>query len=214
LKKSLKVLSKFSKQEISLYGRIGLSFFLVIGFFITLVYNAFAPKSEIIITYKNYNLKNLSLPLVDANSIQEANIRKVEEEKRLEAIRIQLEARQSGINRIKTYLTKQKSPVANTEISELIYDLSKANGADYRIIIAIMGVESGFCNASFNHNCFGYLNGAKYPDYNAAFRDLVPKVSRQYAAKYGTDFVSLAKAYGIVNWQAGAEKLERYFNQI
>lgn len=180
----------------------------------TLVYNAFAPSSQVITLYRNYNQKDLVLPLVDPISIQEANTRKIEDEKRLEAIRIQLEARQLGINRIKNYLTKQKSPVANTEISELIYDLSKANGADYRILIAIMGVESGFCNASFNYNCFGYLNGAKYSDYSAAFRDLVPKVSRQYAARYGTDFVSLAKAYGIINWEYGAEKLARYYNQI
>ncbi|MBD3280843.1 hypothetical protein GF389_04965 [Candidatus Dojkabacteria bacterium] len=158
--------------------------------------------------------KEISRPTFTVQSIVVAEEKKEAEQARLEAIRKAQEERAKHTDRINAFLNKQNSPVANTKITDILYDQYKSKGTDYKILLAIMGVESGFCNASFHYNCFGYLNGAKYSSYENAFNDLVPKISSQYADKYGTDFVSLAKAYGIVNWKAGAANLEGYYNSI
>lgn len=118
------------------------------------------------------------------------------------------------VNRTLNYLRRVKSPVANEEIATIIVDLSDRNNADYRVLLAIMTIESGSCRQSFSHNCFGYLNGVKYPSYEVAFRDLVPKVSRQYAAKYGWDFVSLSKAYGQHNWEHHSKNMLKVASSI
>ena len=134
-----------------------------------------------------------------------------EEQAAIEARRKSLEDK---INRTMAYLKRVGSPVANLEIATLIVDLSEANKADYRVLLAIMTIESGACRQSFSHNCFGYLNGAKYPSFQAAFQDLVPKVSRQYAAKYGWDFTALSKAYGQHNWQLHSKNMLKVANSI
>lgn len=114
--------------------------------------------------------------------------------------------RNDKIERLLNFLKKQKSPVATREYSALIIDLSESKGADFRIIVAIMGVESGFCRVPLKkngntYNCFGYLNGVKYSSFEDAFTNLIPKIAVQYANKYGWDFASLAKAYGQHSWE-------------
>lgn len=119
--------------------------------------------------------------------------------------------RENKIERLLNFLKKQRSPVATREYAAQIIDLTEANGADFRILVVIMGVESGFCRVPIKkngntYNCFGYLNGVKYASFEDAFNHLIPKISVQYANKYGWDFVSLAKAYGQHSW----EKTSKY----
>jgi len=207
----------FFKKHPDLSWRISTSLITFLALIVIVVFMGIDKTS------KNYNsayittysLKNnILIPPVKVETIEEANIRqtvevqkKIEEEKRLKE-------REDKINRTIAFLKKEHSPVANYEIASIIVDEAAANNADFRVIIAIMGVESGFCKASFYHNCFGYLNGAKYSSYTTAFQDLVPKISRQYAAKYGWDFVSLAKAYGQHNYTYHAANMRAWAGQI
>lgn len=139
----------------------------------------------------------------NSEAITEAMLLKpqLEEQERKEEIR----AKQ--IASLVVYLKKQKSPVATEGYAAQIIDLSQANGADYRVIVAIMGAESGFCKAPYkisganSHNCFGYLNGVTYGSFTEAFNALIPKISKQYAVRYGWDFEALAKAYGQHGWE-------------
>lgn len=156
----------------------------------------------------------INLPKISTKAIAKAEERKVAEEKRLAEIKRLMEIRQQNINRINNFLIRKNSPVANTNIPAIIYDQATAHGADYKVLLAIMGVESGFCQASFHYNCFGFLNGVKYSSYEAAFTDIVPKVSVNYVNKFGTNFVALAQYYGMINWQAGAANLSTFYHQV
>lgn len=158
--------------------------------------------------------KELKPPSHNVSEIDKAQQRQEIEIKRQEKIRKEYEEKQKHITAINDFLVRQKSPVANTEIAEILYKQYKNEGTDYKVLLAITGVESGFCIADYHYNCFGYINGRKYDSFAHAFEDLVPKVSKYYADVYGTDFIALAKAYGMINWQAGSEKLDKYYNQF
>lgn len=113
------------------------------------------------------------------------------------------------------YLRAQGSPVATYDYAKEIINISEQANTDYKAIVAIMGVESGFCAAPFmTYNCFGYLNGVQYSSFSDAFRDIIPKVARDYTNVYGTDFKALAEAYGIVNYEFHSDKMERYYNDL
>ncbi len=156
----------------------------------------------------------ITLPQANVENIAKAKRKLAEEQRRQEEIEKKLAIRQREIDKINRFLKKQGSPLVGTEIPALLYDLAQENNSDYKILLAISGVESGFCSADFSYNCFGYMNKRKYTSWEEAFRDLVPKISRQYVNRYNTDFVSLAKAYGVVNWEYGAQKLQRYYSEL
>ena len=124
------------------------------------------------------------------------------------------------IDRLYKFLVNQHSRIATKKYARLIFELSEANDADYRVIVAIMGVESGFCNAPYmlngnnSFNCFGYINRVQYDSFEDAFNALIPKIASQYANKYGWNFEALAKAYGQSNWQSAANKMRRYANSL
>jgi len=208
----------FAKQNPAIFTRIVLVFLTFFGLLSYLSINALALSDQNDSMDYNAGLSQktsyIQVPTLNVEDITIAQQRKDKEEKRQAEIQKQLKIRQGHIDRINKFLSKKRSPVANTKIAEIIYDKSKAAGADYRGVLAILGVESGFCAADFHYNCFGYLNGVHYENYEQAFSKLVPRVSREYAAKYGTNFVALAKAYGMINWQAGAANLSMYFKQV
>lgn len=172
-------------------------------------------KSEILIHYDfNSPVSDLYIPVPDREVYavaEEALAQYNQEQAAIEARRKMLEDK---VNKTIAHLQRVKSPVANEEIATIIVDLAEQNGADYRVLLAIMAIESGSCRQSFAHNCFGYLNGVRYPSYEVAFRDLVPKISRQYAARYGWDFTSLAKAYGQHNWELHSKNMLRVASSI
>lgn len=88
----------------------------------------------------------------------------------------------SKINNLHSYLIKQNPSVFTREITTIIVTESDRMGADYRVVSAIMGKESGFCRANYKtYNCFGYLNGVQYGSYEEAFKNLVPKVAAKVA---------------------------------
>lgn len=131
-----------------------------------------------------------------------------------------LKIREDKLSRILSLLSRNKSPVATREYAVQILNLAEQNDSDHRVIIAIMGVESGFCKApvrksgASTYNCFGYLNGVTYPSFTVAFDNLIPKIARQYANKYGWDFVSLAKAYGQIGWEKTSSDMLYFANQL
>lgn len=161
-----------------------------------------------------YN-KNVLVPLVSEAEVIVANERKtvLVEQERLTKIR------QDKIDGLVRFLKKWGSPVATNDYAAQIIDLSEKNGADYKVVVAIMGVESGFCRVPVKkngttYNCFGYLNGVKYASFTAAFNDLVPKVSKQYAARYGWNFEALAKAYGQKGWEKTSRDMSMFAHGI
>lgn len=130
------------------------------------------------------------------------------------------EIRAEQIAGLVVYLKKQKSPVATDAYAAQIIDLSQDNGADYRVVVAIMGVESGFCRAPFkiaganSHNCFGYLNKVTYDSFTSAFNSLIPKISKQYAVRYGWNFEALAQAYGQHGWEKTSADMYRIASSL
>lgn len=214
MRRDLKRIYKFARLNPILSFRVSVIF---LATFILLIFTSihiFASSED-----SNYQIKirsndSISLPEFDNDSIQVAEVRKEKEEARLAEIQKQVAIRQEHIDRINRFLVSKRSPVANTKIAGILYDSAEEYGTDYKILLAISGVESGFCAQSFHYNCFGYLNGVKYSSFEQAFSDIAPKVARDYASRYGTDFASLAKAYGMINWKKGASNLSLYYNQI
>ncbi len=211
-------ITKNSLHRLLFWGRYVTIFTIVVFALVASLFVNYAKatqKSEILIHYDfNSPVSDLYIPEPDREVYtvaEEALAEYNQEQAAIEARRKMLEEK---INRTLAYLQRVKSPVANEEIATIIVDLSEQNGADYRVLLAIMTIESGSCRQSFAHNCFGYLNGVKYPSYEVAFQDLVPKVSRQYAARYGWDFTSLSKAYGQHNWELHSQNMLRVANSI
>jgi hypothetical protein len=134
----------------------------------------------------------------------------LDEQERLQKIR------EGKIQRILALLSKNRSPIASRGYAEQILDLTEKNNSDYRVLIALMGVESGFCRAPYlkngvnTYNCFGYLNGVVYSSFTDAFNNLIPKICRQYINRYGWDFENLARAYGELSWEKNAVYLRGY----
>jgi hypothetical protein len=104
--------------------------------------------------------------------------------------------RQKRIDSLLKLLKSVGSPVATEHYAAYIIDLSVSVNADYRVIVAIMGTESGYCKHPLGYNCFGYLNGVKYASFDDAFSRLIPKIGKQYVIKYGWNFEGFTKAYG------------------
>lgn len=119
------------------------------------------------------------------------------------------------IYKLLNFLKSQGSPIATFEFADMIITLSEAQGADYRVVVAIMGIESGFCTAPYmKYNCFGYLNGKQYDSFNHAMSRLVPAVAAQYARVYGTNFEGLAQAYGMINWTYHAPRMRAFYSAL
>ncbi len=210
--------TNITNEKFVFWGKFFMIFILVtLSIFTSVILNfkTVSAKSEIKIQYDfNSPVSDLYIPepnreiyTVAEESLAQYN----QEQAAIEARRKLLEDK---VNRTLSYLRRVGSPVANEEIATIIVDLSDQNGADYRVLLAIMTIESGACRQSFAHNCFGYLNGVRYPSYEVAFRDLVPKISRQYAARYGWDFASLSKAYGQHNWELHSKNMLKVASSI
>jgi len=212
------VVSKKQLEKFVFWSRYFVIFALLISAVISSVfanYNTAVAKQSISLNYDfNTPTNDAYIPKPDRETFavaQEALTSHQLEQAKLEERRKSLEDK---INRTLNYLKRVKSPVANEEIATIIVDLSEQNNADYRVLLAIMTIESGACKQSFAYNCFGYLNGVKYPSYEVAFKNLVPKVSRQYAARYGWDFVALSRAYGQHNWELHSANMLKVASSI
>ncbi len=59
--------------------------------------------------------------------------------------------------KLEKYLRSQSSSLSRT--SDLIIDLSDKYKIDYKLVIAIAGLESGYCDLAYNgYNCWGFGN--------------------------------------------------------
>lgn len=194
--------------------------FIFLIILLTLLLPIFTPKrlNAHTRTFVQFNfaspVNSLYIPEPDRETymVAEENLASYNQE--IAEIEEQRKIKDEKISKTLAYLEKVKSPVANNNIASIIVELAEENNADYRVLLAIMTIESGACKQSFSHNCFGYLNGVKYPSYEIAFKDLVPKISRQYASRYGWDFVSLSKAYGQHNWELHSKSMLSVANSI
>lgn len=220
MKDKVKRVISLIKSDLVLSARVAaVATALAIFLFSTLHFNLKAY------TYENYQFERSDIITIKQSTLDyvskpDPKLAEAAQEKKDAEIAIRLaeekarKARAEKVDRVVAFLQRWNSPVANYTIADKIVAHSDANGADYRVVVAIMGIESGFCNAHFSFNCFGYLNGAKYSSFEHAFDDLVPKVARQYAAVYGWNFEALAKAYGMVNWQYHSANMRIYANSI
>lgn len=221
MKKHIKTTKKIFRSDPHLILRIGVVFATLITLISVTIISNFADPSFAISNNKAVDITmitsddpGLNVPAPDyATASAAAETLEVEIQKQIEE-ELRQQQREADIQRVLAFLTRKGSVVANYEIAALIVDGAQANGADYRVILAIMGVESGFCNASFWNNCFGYLNGVHYSSYYSAFQDLVPKVARQYAAPYGWNFAGLAQAYGMNNWQYHSANMQKWASEV
>lgn len=109
------------------------------------------------------------------------------------------QTRAKRISTLVDYLTRVRSPIANEHYAALIIDLSEEQGVDYRIVVALMGTESGWCKKPIYYNCFGYLNRVKYTSFDDAFGHLIPKISQQYLIRYGWNLQGFIKSYGRID---------------
>ncbi|KKQ36123.1 MAG: hypothetical protein US52_C0008G0022 [candidate division WS6 bacterium GW2011_GWA2_37_6] len=225
LTRNIKGTYLFAKTYPLIFLRITLVFFITLSVIAYLSVNVLASgqttssksflsgQEDVLTKNDEPVISEIQAPVYEEVKIAEK--RKVDEEQRLAEVQKKLAIRQDHINRINNFLIRKRSPVANTNIAEILYDLSVQYGGDYKTLLAITGVESGFCAASFSYNCFGFLNGKKYGSYEQAFRDIVPKVIKNYLHRYGsTNFVSIAKSYGMVNWEKGSSNLAMYYSQV
>lgn len=147
--------------------------------------------------------------------LQEKNSTLVSNTAAFTAARVRAEARDAEIANLVAYFRRQRAPIATEAYAAQFIDLSRANGADYKVVVAISGIESGFCIAPYKKfNCFGYLNGVQYSSFSQALATLIPKVSREYARKYGTNFEAIAKAYGMRNVEYQSQKMRTIYNAI
>lgn len=200
----------FAKIAVSL-ATLLLLFFYSLGFHFR-TEATYAPISPIATTPKVAGISIFNEP--DPETFTEASETKVKEERRKLEEAKRVAEHEAKVANLISYLKRNNSPVANHKIANIIITESAKYGADYKVVVAIMGVESGLCRQSFWYNCFGYLNGVRYSSYEHAFSDLVPKVSRQYAAKYGWNFEALAKAYGQHNWEKTSANMRWFASRI
>jgi hypothetical protein len=111
-------------------------------------------------------------------------------------------------------LTKNSTVFQDRYLVRVLIAESEKIGADYRIVVGIMGKESGYCRANYKtYNCFGYLNGVQYSSFREAFDNLVPKVAAK-VAPHNWDLMGLAYSYRPVDkkaWAKGVGSMAKQF---
>ena len=118
------------------------------------------------------------------------------------------------VGKLQEYLLTKNSIFSDKILSQILVEESKKHNADYRIIVAVMGKESGYCAANYKlYNCFGYLNGVQYSSYEDAFRSIVPRVA-QMSAPYGWNIRGFANAYRPVDKDGWALRITGMANLV
>jgi len=121
---------------------------------------------------------------------------------------------------IKEYLSKYNSPLE--EYSGDFIRASKNFGFDYKVLVAISGVESGFGTSSLcgDYNPFGYGNPCwDFSSYSEAIWKVAETIGTSEATGYKRfretgEVYDLATAYNssyAVEW---TEKINYFFNQL
>lgn len=123
-------------------------------------------------------------------------------------------SQEEQVDHLFSYLNRQNPRVFSKEIVRIIVSESNRFGADYRLVAAIMGKESGFCNANYKlYNCFGYLNGVQYGSYEEAFKVLTPRIA-SIVARHGWNTMGIANEYKPVDRQGWSTKVHAIASKI
>jgi hypothetical protein len=113
--------------------------------------------------------------------------------------------------RLEKFLRGKYSYLAN--YAGLIVQLSDQYGVDYRLVVAISGVESGYCKVNFRpNNCWGFGNYSwSSPD--QALRGYFAAMNKGYFSKGKRAPASIASPYNPAPQQY-LRKLMIHYNQI
>ena len=152
------------------------------------------------------------LPLPDAEEIEEAEAIKIEQERiKAEEERLR-KLRQTKIDKLQGYLASIGSPMA--PYAFVVIDETEKCGADYRLITAIAGNESGYGRVPYKlYNPYGFLNDTQYSGWEQALGVLTCKVAN-YTNKYGSNLVTLGKVYGAHNYEQWAKNINWHLSRI
>ena len=95
--------------------------------------------------------------------------------------------------RLEEYLKRQKTELY--KYSDLIVELADIYGVDYKTVVAISGVESGFCRINFKlNNCWGY-GDYSWPSLEAAIEGYFHYMNKYYFSKGLTTPEKIARVY-------------------
>lgn len=67
---------------------------------------------------------------------------------------------QQDTNKVVAYLQSKKSPLSKDEVSLLVQQ------KHWKLLVALMGIESQFCRRQLGYNCFGVGGDSAYRHYN------------------------------------------------
>lgn len=110
--------------------------------------------------------------------------------------KIEAKERQGKIDRIEALFQRYNSPMQG--YGELIFNKVEECGpsADYRIIIAIAGNESGLGRIPYKlYNPFGYLDGKQYADWNDSLSFLPCVITQRFLVPCNNDLVCIINRY-------------------
>ncbi|MBN1915634.1 glucosaminidase domain-containing protein [Candidatus Dojkabacteria bacterium] len=224
IKKLFNSTKSFAKEDFSIFIRLSLLsiVFLSLGilsgyYFIEqnsspnkIVYKEVLGQTQKL-SVKEQLVTNTELPTPLREDIDTAVGIKIEQEEiKKEQERLRRE-RQIKIDRLAGYLGKVKSPMA--DYANIIVEKAESCGADYKIIVAIAGNESGYGRIAYKeYNPYGYLNKVQYTGWDTSLSDLTCKVAK-YTNKY-SDIYTLGKAYGAHNPEQWAKNINWHLSQI
>jgi hypothetical protein len=105
--------------------------------------------------------------------------------------------RQEKIDRIEALFARYNSPMQ--EYAELVFRRVEDCGsgtADYRILVAIAGNESGFGRVPYKlYNPYGYLDGKQYADWNDSLTFLSCVITQRFIVPCENDLTCIINKY-------------------
>jgi len=175
-------LDNFPKTFVVL-KRITLLTSFTLVFFLTLFYNG-----------NEHTLSDYESPVISNSNIAVKDIStQVKQTKFKEPIR----PRDPKAIALENYLRRQDSPLHKH--SDLIIELSKLYGVDYKMIIAIAGLESGYCEINIGkNNCWGF-GSYSWPTLETGIREYFRLMNKGYFSKGRNTIQEIAPIYNSAN---------------
>jgi hypothetical protein len=134
--------------------------------------------------------------------LQKGNITKIKEP---------VKPRDPRAIRLENYLRSERSVLADH--TDLIIEQSDKYLINYKLVIAIAGVESGYCRLNFRlNNCWGF-GQYSWANMEVAIKDYFRLLNRGYFAKGATTIEMIAPIYAPSSTDY-LEKYYRHYNQI
>lgn len=113
---------------------------------------------------------------------------------------------------IQKFLRMQKTELA--EHSDLIVELSDKYKIDYKLVIAIAGLESGYCNkVSFSNNCWGF-GKYSWSSMESALKEYFRLMYVNYFKKGFNTIEKIAPIYNSANTENFLNLYYRHFNLV